>query len=35
MSSVSVSLSLGAEFFGRIRFWGPYYVNDGAILLLQ
>lgn len=31
--SASVDLSLGAEFFGKVRFWGLYYLHDGAILL--
>lgn len=31
--SAPANLSLRAESFGRVRFWGPYYVDDGAITL--
>lgn len=33
MPSTSVNSNLSVEFFGEVRFWGPYYINDSAILL--
>lgn len=34
MFSVFVDLSLGVEFFGKVRFWGFYYFYDGVIFLI-
>lgn len=35
MPVAPVNLSLGAEFFEKVRFGDSYSVNDGAILLIS